>query len=188
MEMTPLLHWMGMLLDGWATRGGCTDSSTDCDTCCLVCVIVLLVCMYQPMHMQHTGVSLVTSVAVLGWSGQRCVVVIIVCDDMYYSCPMITFLLLQFAALSLSLTHTHTPPPPPTHTQGHADNRRRDDDRKTKQTPNTTLFLTNFDLRTSERDLERIYEKYGRLVRVQIKKTFAFVEVCILGGVCAGRG
>lgn len=61
--------------------------------------------------------------------------------------------------------------------QGHGDVKRKEDERKSKQTPNTTLFITNFDLRTRERDLERLYDKYGRLTRVQIKKTFAFVQV-----------
>lgn len=64
--------------------------------------------------------------------------------------------------------------------QGHGDVKRKEDERRTQQKPNSTLFITNFDLRTRERDLERLYEKYGRLTRVQIKKTFAFVQV----GVC----
>jgi splicing factor, arginine/serine-rich 4/5/6 len=39
-------------------------------------------------------------------------------------------------------------------------------------------FVVNFDVeRTRERDLERHFEQYGRLRRVQIKRNYAFVQV-----------
>lgn len=43
--------------------------------------------------------------------------------------------------------------------------------------PTTTLFVVNFDVdRTRERDLEKHFEEYGRLKRVQIKRNYAFVQ------------
>lgn len=43
--------------------------------------------------------------------------------------------------------------------------------------PSTTLFVVNFDpRRCAERDVERHFEPYGRLVRVEIKKNYAFVQ------------
>lgn len=43
--------------------------------------------------------------------------------------------------------------------------------------PATTLFVVNFDAdRTRERDLEKHFEPYGRLKRVQIKRNYAFVQ------------
>lgn len=37
--------------------------------------------------------------------------------------------------------------------------------------PNTTLFIVNFDvMRVRTRDVERYFEPYGRLKRVEIKK------------------
>lgn len=43
--------------------------------------------------------------------------------------------------------------------------------------PATTLFVVNFDVdRTRERDLEKHFEPYGRLKRVQIKRNYAFVQ------------
>lgn len=43
--------------------------------------------------------------------------------------------------------------------------------------PSKTLFVVNFDpINTRSRDLERHFEKYGQLVRVQIRKNFAFVQ------------
>lgn len=45
------------------------------------------------------------------------------------------------------------------------------------QEPTTTLFVVNFDTRgTREQDLERFFEKYGALNRVEIKRNYAFVE------------
>eukprot|EP00878_Enallax_costatus_P007992 GHUV01008359.1.p1 GENE.GHUV01008359.1~~GHUV01008359.1.p1 ORF type:complete len:199 (+),score=45.00 GHUV01008359.1:442-1038(+) len=43
--------------------------------------------------------------------------------------------------------------------------------------PTTTLFVVNFDTRSiREQDLERYFEKYGTLNRVEIKRNYAFVE------------
>lgn len=43
--------------------------------------------------------------------------------------------------------------------------------------PTKTLFVVNFDpINTRTRDLERHFEPYGKLVRVQIRKNFAFVQ------------
>lgn len=63
--------------------------------------------------------------------------------------------------------------------QGDGAIRRREDARRsiTKQRPTKTLFVVNFDpINTRVRDLERHFEPYGKLVRVQIRKNFAFVQ------------
>eukprot|EP00879_Flechtneria_rotunda_P005421 GHRR01005714.1.p1 GENE.GHRR01005714.1~~GHRR01005714.1.p1 ORF type:complete len:204 (+),score=45.54 GHRR01005714.1:725-1336(+) len=45
------------------------------------------------------------------------------------------------------------------------------------QAPTTTLFVVNFDVRgTRESDIERHFERYGTLNRVEIKRNYAFVE------------
>ncbi|GFR43718.1 hypothetical protein Agub_g4829 [Astrephomene gubernaculifera] len=50
-------------------------------------------------------------------------------------------------------------------------------DMKRDTRPSKTLFVVNFDVRrTSERDIERYFARYGRLSRVQIKKNYAFVQ------------
>ncbi|KAJ7538334.1 hypothetical protein O6H91_11G043900 [Diphasiastrum complanatum] len=57
--------------------------------------------------------------------------------------------------------------------------RRREDDRRNvaDQKPAKTLFVVNFDpVHTRVRDLERHFEPYGKLVRVHIRKNFAFVQ------------
>lgn len=55
--------------------------------------------------------------------------------------------------------------------------RRREDLRRRQMKPATTLFVVNFDVdRTRERDLEKHFEPYGRLKRVQIKRNYAFVQ------------
>ncbi|XP_002964906.2 serine/arginine-rich splicing factor RS41 isoform X1 [Selaginella moellendorffii] len=63
--------------------------------------------------------------------------------------------------------------------QGDSAIKRREDARRsiTKQRPTKTLFVVNFDpINTRTRDLERHFEPYGKLVRVQIRKNFAFVQ------------
>ena len=61
--------------------------------------------------------------------------------------------------------------------QGDGEVKRREDLRRRQTNPSTTLFVVNFDPdRTRERDLERHFEPYGRLVRVQIKRNYAFVQ------------
>ncbi|KIZ01586.1 Arginine/serine-rich-splicing factor RSP31 [Monoraphidium neglectum] len=48
---------------------------------------------------------------------------------------------------------------------------------KEHQTPSKTLFVVNFDvMRTTIRDVEDHFYKYGRLRRVDIKRNYAFVE------------
>ncbi|XP_062218023.1 serine/arginine-rich splicing factor RS41-like isoform X2 [Phragmites australis] len=43
--------------------------------------------------------------------------------------------------------------------------------------PTKTLFVINFDpMNTRTKDLERHFEKYGRIANVRIKKNFAFVQ------------
>ncbi|KAG2434118.1 hypothetical protein HXX76_007845 [Chlamydomonas incerta] len=50
-------------------------------------------------------------------------------------------------------------------------------DRKRDTKPSRTLFVVNFDVRrTSERDIERYFGRFGRLTRVQIKKSYSFVQ------------
>lgn len=63
------------------------------------------------------------------------------------------------------------------HPQGDGEVKRREDKRREQIKPTTTLFVVNFNVEdTRERDLERHFEKFGRLVRVQIKRTYAFVQ------------
>eukprot|EP00245_Coleochaete_scutata_P006785 TRINITY_DN2156_c0_g1_i1.p1 TRINITY_DN2156_c0_g1~~TRINITY_DN2156_c0_g1_i1.p1 ORF type:complete len:181 (-),score=26.58 TRINITY_DN2156_c0_g1_i1:874-1416(-) len=57
--------------------------------------------------------------------------------------------------------------------------KRREDARRslTKARPSKTLFVVNFDpVATRVRDIERHFEPYGKLVRAQIKKNFAFIQ------------
>lgn len=61
--------------------------------------------------------------------------------------------------------------------QGDGDIKRREDQRRTNIRPTSTLFVVNFNVEdTHERDLEKHFEPYGRLVRVQIKRTYAFIQ------------
>ena len=61
--------------------------------------------------------------------------------------------------------------------QGDGEIKRREDLRRRQTKPTTTLFVVNFDVEnTRERDLERHFEPYGRLVRVQIKRNYAFIQ------------
>jgi len=61
--------------------------------------------------------------------------------------------------------------------QGDGEVKRREDLRRRQTNPSSTLFVVNFDPeRTRERDLERHFEPYGRLVRVQIKRNYGFVQ------------
>ncbi|KAL5575549.1 hypothetical protein UlMin_017248 [Ulmus minor] len=55
--------------------------------------------------------------------------------------------------------------------------RHRDGARSTNQRPTKTLFVINFDpLRTQVRDIERHFEPYGKVLHVQIRRNFAFVQ------------
>lgn len=43
--------------------------------------------------------------------------------------------------------------------------------------PTETLFVVNFDVnRVRTRDVERLFETYGNLKRVEIRKNYAFVQ------------
>lgn len=54
--------------------------------------------------------------------------------------------------------------------QGDRDIKSREADRRKNTVPSTTLFVVNFDVvRTRERDLSDLYERYGRLKRVQVR-------------------
>ncbi len=51
-------------------------------------------------------------------------------------------------------------------------------DRKRETKPTETLFIVNFDLgRVRERDIEKFFNPYGRIKRVEIKRNYAFVQV-----------
>eukprot|EP00191_Tetraselmis_sp_GSL018_P011368 CAMPEP_0177615670 /NCGR_PEP_ID=MMETSP0419_2-20121207/23613_1 /TAXON_ID=582737 /ORGANISM="Tetraselmis sp., Strain GSL018" /LENGTH=260 /DNA_ID=CAMNT_0019113411 /DNA_START=531 /DNA_END=1310 /DNA_ORIENTATION=- len=55
--------------------------------------------------------------------------------------------------------------------------KQREETRRKKAKPSSTLFVVNFDpTSVRERDLERHFDRYGRLTRVQIKKNFAFIQ------------
>jgi len=61
--------------------------------------------------------------------------------------------------------------------KGDGDIKKREDTRRRNIKPTTTLFVVNFNVEeTRERDLERLFEKFGRLIRVQIKRTYAFIQ------------
>ena len=51
-------------------------------------------------------------------------------------------------------------------------------DRKVETRPSDTLFVVNFDVqRVRERDIERFFDIYGRITRVEIRKNYAFIQV-----------
>lgn len=61
--------------------------------------------------------------------------------------------------------------------QGDGEVRRREDLRRRQTKPTTTLFIVNFDVdKTRERDLEKHFEPFGKLRRVQIKRNYAFIQ------------
>ncbi|KAK9832133.1 hypothetical protein WJX74_000259 [Apatococcus lobatus] len=61
--------------------------------------------------------------------------------------------------------------------KGDGDVKRREDLRRRQTKPTTTLFVVNFDVEnTVERDLERHFEQFGKLTRVQIKRNYAFIQ------------
>lgn len=65
----------------------------------------------------------------------------------------------------------------PTTLQGDGEVRRREDLRRRQTKPTTTLFVVNFDVdKTRERDLEKHFEPFGKLRRVQIKRNYAFIQ------------
>ncbi|CAH8383776.1 unnamed protein product [Eruca vesicaria subsp. sativa] len=53
----------------------------------------------------------------------------------------------------------------------------RDGRGASNQRPTKTLFVINFDpIRTKERDIERLFEPYGKVLNVRIRRNFAFVQ------------
>ncbi|KAL7552437.1 hypothetical protein ACHAWF_015708 [Thalassiosira exigua] len=55
--------------------------------------------------------------------------------------------------------------------------KRKEDERRKKITPNETLFVVNFHEETTKReDLQMLFEPYGELVRIDMKRNYAFVQ------------
>ncbi len=72
-----------------------------------------------------------------------------------------------------ALTHASPSPPCPI-----APSQQSESDRKRDVKPSTTIFVVNFDVnRVRERDLERHFEYYGRISRIEIKRNYAFIQV-----------
>ncbi|XP_075519893.1 serine/arginine-rich splicing factor RS31-like isoform X2 [Primulina tabacum] len=54
---------------------------------------------------------------------------------------------------------------------------RHRDGRAANQRPTKTLFVINFDpVRTRDRDIERHFEPYGKVLNVRVRRNFAFVQ------------
>eukprot|EP00540_Astrosyne_radiata_P001465 CAMPEP_0116869312 /NCGR_PEP_ID=MMETSP0418-20121206/27693_1 /TAXON_ID=1158023 /ORGANISM="Astrosyne radiata, Strain 13vi08-1A" /LENGTH=313 /DNA_ID=CAMNT_0004505401 /DNA_START=18 /DNA_END=957 /DNA_ORIENTATION=- len=55
--------------------------------------------------------------------------------------------------------------------------KRKEDDRRKRITPSETLFVVNFHEETTKReDLRMLFEPYGELVRIEMKRNYAFVQ------------
>jgi arginine/serine-rich splicing factor 4/5/6 len=55
--------------------------------------------------------------------------------------------------------------------------KRKEDERRKKISPSETLFVVNFHEETTKReDLQMLFEPYGRLVRIEMKRNYAFVQ------------
>lgn len=55
--------------------------------------------------------------------------------------------------------------------------RRKEDDRRRNIEPSETLFVVNFHEETTQRqDLQMLFEPYGDLIRVDMKRNYAFVQ------------
>ena len=55
--------------------------------------------------------------------------------------------------------------------------KRKEDERRKKILPNDTLFVVNFHEETTKReDLQMLFEPYGELVRIDMKRNYAFVQ------------
>merc|ERR1719464_1698674 len=55
--------------------------------------------------------------------------------------------------------------------------KRKEDERRKKIMPNETLFVVNFHEETTKReDLQMLFEPYGELVRIDMKRNYAFVQ------------
>merc|ERR1711966_115118 len=55
--------------------------------------------------------------------------------------------------------------------------KRKEDERRKDIQPNETLFVVNFHEETTKReDLQMLFEPYGELVRIDMKRNYAFVQ------------
>ena len=55
--------------------------------------------------------------------------------------------------------------------------KKKEDERRKKIVPNETLFVVNFHEETTKReDLQMLFEPYGELVRIDMKRNYAFVQ------------
>jgi len=55
--------------------------------------------------------------------------------------------------------------------------KRKEDERRKKISPNETLFVVNFHEETTKReDLQMLFEPYGEIVRIEMKRNYAFVQ------------
>lgn len=54
--------------------------------------------------------------------------------------------------------------------------KRKEEERRKTMEPSETLFVVNFIETTRVQDLEMLFEKYGRVVRVDMKRNYAFVQ------------
>lgn len=61
--------------------------------------------------------------------------------------------------------------------RGDGRTKRREDERRRDISPNETLFVVNFHEETTKReDLEMLFSPYGELVRIDMRKNYAFVQ------------
>ncbi|KAL7454547.1 hypothetical protein ACHAWC_006169 [Mediolabrus comicus] len=55
--------------------------------------------------------------------------------------------------------------------------KRKEDERRKKIIPSETLFVVNFHEETTKReDLQMLFEPYGELIRIEMKRNYAFVQ------------
>lgn len=55
--------------------------------------------------------------------------------------------------------------------------KRKEDARRSNITPSETLFVVNFQVDTTRKsDLELLFQPYGELIRIEMKKNYAFVQ------------
>jgi arginine/serine-rich splicing factor 4/5/6 len=55
--------------------------------------------------------------------------------------------------------------------------KRKEDERRKKILPNDTLFVVNFHEETTKReDLQMLFEPFGELIRIDMKRNYAFVQ------------
>merc|ERR1719437_84627 len=55
--------------------------------------------------------------------------------------------------------------------------KRKEDERRKKIVPNETLFVVNFhEVTTKREDLQMLFEPYGEIVRIEMKRNYPFVQ------------